>query len=228
MPLLMTPPPGTSVPGALVPGGAQPGFPDAAQYGGYVTLDDNQVITGVKTFTGPGDNNTGSLGHWLGSVITNDITIYPNPDVSTSASMFLDNGAGQVYEFYSDVSGSFGVFDKTAGHQILLLTDAAGGHTVQYYGGILLPVTTVTSNYTAGVSDSTILCNGALTVTLPGAQFIQGRTYTVKNIGTSSVTVAAGGTDTIDGAGTKTLGSQYKYVTVQSDDVNGWFVIANN
>lgn len=130
----MTPAPGTCIPGALVPGTADPGFPDAAQYGGFVTLDDAQVISGAKTFTAAGQAAVG--GHWYGAVTTGDITILPNSAISTSASMFLDNNAGQVYEFYSDSGGNFGVFDKSGGGQVMLVADAAHGHGVVFYGGL--------------------------------------------------------------------------------------------
>jgi len=62
------------------------------------------------TFTAPG---TTPSGHWYGSIITDDITVQPNSVISTSASMFLDNTAGQVWEFFCASGGAFGVFDKT-------------------------------------------------------------------------------------------------------------------
>ena len=124
MPLLIQPLPGASVPGALCPGYANPGFPNAAEYGGYVTLDTPQTIIGTKTFTGPGV--TGG-GHWLGSVVTDDFTIQPNSGISTSASMFLDNDNGQVWEFFCNSSGEWGVYDKTHGQQPFTLD--AGSHS---------------------------------------------------------------------------------------------------
>ena len=261
---VLLPEPGAAIPGALVPGFASPGIP-GDEVGGYVTLDTEQILSGVKTFIGPGDNNSGSTGHWLGSVVTDDITIQPNSNISASASMFLDNNAGQVYEFYCDNTGEFGVFDKTANSQTMLINDGAHGHGVTFYGNLETPnntlddgagrltttndvhvgewlyvagnvlasggcsasLTTVTSNYTAGLTDSTVLSNGASTITLPTASGVAGRVYTVKNIHAGSVTLATTSSQTIDGAASYALSAQYKYVTVQSDGSN-WFVIANN
>jgi hypothetical protein len=52
--------PGSAIPGALLPGFADPGFPDSEQWGGWVTLDTPQVISGAKTFTSEVIIETGS------------------------------------------------------------------------------------------------------------------------------------------------------------------------
>jgi hypothetical protein len=62
-----------------------------------------------------------------GSVITDDITVQPNAARSTSASVFLDNTAGQIWEFFCDSSNKFGVFDDTGGHQLVTIDNATGG-----------------------------------------------------------------------------------------------------
>ena len=256
--------PGSSVPGALTPGTADPGFPDSEQWGGYVTLDTVQVISGGKTFTAPAYYDGSS--HWYGAATAQDITVLPNTALSASASMFLDNNAGQVYEFYCDNGAQFGVFDKTANSQVLLIGNAAHGHGATFSGalssqnntlddgagklittndvhagqwlyvagsvvgsgGYAAAVVTKTANYAAGLTDSTILASGAITVTLPSTGSVAaGRIYTVKQTAAASATVATTSSQTIDGATTCTLPAQYKYVTVQSDGSN-WFIIASN
>lgn len=70
----------------------------------------------------------------------------------------------------------------------------------------------------------------AFAATLPLASTCAGRIYTIKKIDASgnAVTVTASGADTIDGAATKALSAQWKYITIQSDGVSAWWIIANN
>jgi hypothetical protein len=85
-----------------------------------------------------------------------------------------------------------------------------------------------TATYTALSTDYTIDCtSGTFTVTLPTAVGISGRIYVVKNSGTGSITVDANASETIDGALTYILGTQYKYVIIQSTGA-AWVVIGNN
>lgn len=89
-----------------------------------------------------------------------------------------------------------------------------------------------TAAYTATISDGTITgdgTGGAFNITLPSAIGISGRIYRVKKIDASAnaVTVATTSSQTIDGATTYGLGTQWKYVTVQSDNAN-WIIIGNN
>lgn len=70
----------------------------------------------------------------------------------------------------------------------------------------------VTTSTTALDTDEVILCTGALTVTLPGV--IEGKRYTIKRLGTGTTTIATTGGQTIDGAATKTLTTQYACLRV--------------
>lgn len=97
---------------------------------------------------------------------------------------------------------------------------------------LLPPSAAVTGTYTARELDKVILADatgGAFTVTLPVAETVKGLVLTVKKIdaGANAVTVDGDGSETIDGATTYALSSQYKFVTVYSDGVE-WWVISNN
>jgi hypothetical protein len=103
----------------------------------------------------------------------------------------------------------------------------AGGNTS--LAGLCTAIKTVSSNYQPTISDSTILCNGTLTVTLPtiaqdnllaGAT---GQTFTIKNIGTGTVTVAAH-SGNLDGTSSTTLPTQYQSIKVQWDGSSWWIV----
>jgi hypothetical protein len=113
---------------------------------------------------------------------------------------------------------------------------AIGGTTptsvLDVRGAIGLPLSSKTGAYTATATDSTLLgdtTGGAFSITLPSAASITGRVYTIKrtSAGSNNLTVATTSSQTIDGSTTYVLGSQYKYVTVQSDGSN-WVIIANN
>ena len=233
--------PGESIPGAAVPGDADPGEPYGEQVGGWVTLDTQQVISGEKTFsvlasfTAPGDNNSLSTGHWTGAMVTDDITIYPNSNISPSASMFLDNGVGQVWEFFCDSTGRFGVYDKAASQLVFTVQDSANKHDLDYSGnGVFNSLSAniiqkpTSGTYSVAYWDGLILASGATGVTLRDASEIPGRIITVKQLAASGTcTVGTVSSQTIDGAATYSLSAQYKYVTVHSDGSN-WFVVASN
>jgi hypothetical protein len=90
-------------------------------------------------------------------------------------------------------------------------------------------VVSKTSAYSIAETDDVVLCNatgGAFDVTLPDAADFKGRRFTIKrlNSGSHAVTVAAASGQTIDGASTSVLGTQYLAITVVSDGSN-WFVI---
>lgn len=90
-------------------------------------------------------------------------------------------------------------------------------------------ISTQNSNYTITALDDTVLvaCSGAgKTITLPAASNIAGRIYTIKKIDSSAstVTIDANGSETIDGALTQTISSQYGLVTIQSTNSN-WVIL---
>jgi hypothetical protein len=98
---------------------------------------------------------------------------------------------------------------------------AASGGLVQ--DPTLRAVTSTTAAYTATSSDDIILANGTFTVTLPTAVGNSGLDLTVKNVGSGTITVAAAGSETIDGSGTVSLAA-VAAVTVVSDGTN-WAAI---
>jgi hypothetical protein len=84
-----------------------------------------------------------------------------------------------------------------------------------------------TGNVTSG--DYLLLCDstaGAVTVTLPPAALVPGRIYVFKriNAGANNVVVDGYASETIDGATTYTLSSQWAGVTVMSNGT-AWFII---
>ncbi len=105
-------------------------------------------------------------------------------------------------------------------------SDVAGAGIIQETSGALATqtaqITTVNADYTATVTDGTILVNassGNVTITLPGSA-TTGMKITIKKIDNSSNTVSVG---TVDGT-TKTWNVQWQGYIVQYDGTN-WYVV---
>lgn len=90
-------------------------------------------------------------------------------------------------------------------------------------------IVTVTSTYTVLPDNDVVLCDGttsAFTVTLPTAVGIAGVRKTIKKIDSQAhtITVDTTGGQTIDGASTQSLSSQWQKITVMSDGTN-WQIV---
>ncbi|MFN5425452.1 MAG: hypothetical protein ACK5A2_08745 [Bacteroidota bacterium] len=84
-----------------------------------------------------------------------------------------------------------------------------------------------TTTYTAGTNDYFIDCTtGTFTVNLFTAVGNTGRILIIKNSGTGTITVDPNGTQTIDGAATQSLSTQWSRVHIISDGAN-WKIISN-
>ena len=80
-------------------------------------------------------------------------------------------------------------------------------------------------NYTIVPStDAVINATGSVTITLPTAVGLSGRSFVIKNSGTATVTVATTSSQTIDGATTARLSVPYTSITVLSTNAN-WIII---
>lgn len=101
--------------------------------------------------------------------------------------------------------------------------------TAQWY--IYPDMVTKTTTYTATANDEIILADtsgGAWTLTLPTAVGIQHKKYTiVLTVAGNDLTIDGDGTETIAGATTVTLTSQYQNVTIVSDGAN-WQIIGDS
>lgn len=119
---------------------------------------------------------------------------------------------------------------KVSGHYSVVRTLGDGAVSLVVPGGVLRAITSVSSTYTALYTDEVVLADatgGAFTVTLPTAVGHGGKVFTVKrmNSGANAVTIGTTSSQTIDGATTASLSSQYSARTVVSDGTN-WQVLA--
>lgn len=93
-----------------------------------------------------------------------------------------------------------------------------------------VPYTSKTAHYTATVNDEFIACNaasGAITITLPAVASVPvGKRYVIKKTdNTNNVVIDGNLSETIDGATTKTLDSQYESVVIVSTG-SAWLIEA--
>jgi hypothetical protein len=124
------------------------------------------------------------------------------------------------YTFTFDVNGIYANVKLTLG-------TAINPWGVGYLSGLNLPFNYQTANYTVTASDSTVAMGGTVTATLPDATAVNGRIYTILNVGANVVTVACTSGQTINGAATYTLTTQYSAVTVQSNGT-AWNTISGS
>lgn len=87
----------------------------------------------------------------------------------------------------------------------------------------------VTADYTITLEDHTILCDatsGNITVTLPTAYLGDEYYFNIKKVDSSAntVTIDGSGSETVDGATTKVISTQYDCVTIQSDGAEWWII----
>jgi len=136
-----------------------------------------------------------------------------------------------------------GLGNPTVSNKLLINTATDNGQVLQVNGtakisntlttaGNLFAYVNKTSAYTLTATDQVVTADGtsgAFSITLPTSASKSGQTYTIKKIDASAnaITVNTTSSQTIDGATTYSLATQYKYVTVISNGSN-WFIISNN
>jgi len=103
---------------------------------------------------------------------------------------------------------------------------------IEVDGAIATAVAVKTGAYTLTINDSVVLCDStaaAFIIALPTAVGITGREYVIKKIDSSAnaVTVDGNAAETLDGAATYSLATQWKYVRIVSDGTN-WVITGQN
>jgi hypothetical protein len=98
-------------------------------------------------------------------------------------------------------------------------------------GSVSFAITIQTGcSYTVASNDYTILCNPStvMNINLPPGLNAKGRIYIIKKLsstGSNNITINPNGTETIDGAASNILSTQYESIMIQSNGTN-WFIIA--
>lgn len=113
------------------------------------------------------------------------------------------------------------------------VNNSSPNSTLFVRGSLATSIVTRAAGATLAATDLSTMCNnttGAVTMNLPTAAGITGRIYILKKTSAAgnNVTVAGyNGTETIDGATTYTITSQYSYLMIQSDGAN-WYILTKH
>lgn len=139
---------------------------------------------------------------------------------SQTVKIVASSSTSATYTFTLPVSaGTIGMFLRTNGSAT---TSWAFGESV----------TTKTTTYTATADETVILASssgGPWTLTLPAAASFTNKDLLIKKTDSSlnAITIDGNGSETIDGATTTTLNTQYESVRIVCDGSN-WFIMARH
>lgn len=138
-------------------------------------------------------------------------------------------GAADAYYVWVDVYGSFwvdtGPANTRLGGRVLVATfdQDADGNISNVVNATMPagPVITKSANYTLGMWDEAVIASGSGTVITAPENAPSGKPYTIKRVDASNAQVVSRETaDTIDGATSKSLDTDYAFVVVVSDGAN--------
>ncbi len=173
--------------------------------GGQVTL-----TIGLGDVVGPGSSTDNAITRFdstTGKLLQNSTVI-----VDDSGNI---SGVGTISSGAITSTGSSSFATLTSTH--LTTSDFKSGYVSK------------TTNYTATTSDYFIACDssgGSFTITLPTAASIAGFHLYVKKIDSSgnTVTIDGNSSETIDGAATKIINTQYETIGIISNGAS-WYII---
>jgi hypothetical protein len=181
----------------------------------YVTLA-NAATAGIPTLTATSGTDT-NVGLTIVSKGTGQLGVKSATN-STDAFSILKSDGNRILRA------------DTTNTRVSVGGNTAPTSTLHTLGSFSTNLASKTTTYSIAATDYTILgdtTGGAFTVTLPTAASITGRIYVIKRTSASAnnLTVGTTSSQTIDGATTKVLGSQYACIAVQSDGTN-WQITA--
>ena len=96
--------------------------------------------------------------------------------------------------------------------------------TLHVDGSVAFKTSSVSANTTLDGTYTHVFASGTITITLPTAVGIAGRTYWIKRTGTGTITIATTASQTIDGAASISITTRYDSYTLVSDGSN-WFIM---
>ena len=211
--------------------------------GGALSSGGSNVIVGSSGGVTTGSNNViVGTGGVVAGTRSGNVAIGASSYINASATgnnVFAGNGAGgnstgtygNVVALGNDVLNGAGslsnVFTVANSLRWLVGKHTDDGSTrLQIAGSISTPTVEKTAAYTLDATNHTVWANataGALTLTLPGAAGISGRTYVIKKTDATANIVTISGT--INGTSGYTLLAKDDYVQISSDGT-GWQVVA--
>lgn len=207
----------------------------ASFYGGTITLGNTSPRgtvsfidqSGIAAF-GTSIYIDGSSGNIVLNTITSQLTL--NIVLDSVQNTLNDLTGAPVIEFSGSHATAAPHWFKSDGSANF----ANGAATVSTTGtlkgvGFSSAIASKSANYTATVDDFTLLVDasgGSKTITLPAASGNTGKIYVIKKTDSSgnTVTIDGDGSETIDGATTKVISTQYVSFMIQCDGSNWWII----
>lgn len=205
--------------------------------GSYNTIIGSQVNVGVSTLSNNIILADGQGNIRIRAFNTGNVTIGGSTDISSAKFEISSTTSGFLPPRMTETQknaistpatglviyqtdGTEGLYENTStGWRILYNTPSGGS-------GITRSVNNISTTTTAGSAASTdyvYLISGTTTLTLPTAVGNTNR-YTLKNVGTNTVTINTTSSQTIDGSTSITMAVQYTAIDVISDGTN-WNII---
>lgn len=193
----------------------------------------NLTVAGAVAVTLPAgvDGRFFIIGDQKGDAATNNITITPNgaETINGSATYVINDTRGSVILAYSTTNTRWNVVARFSGGSTLA-TPTVAGVVTSYFPTVQGSVSTttnasLTATTTDGFAEYRFSTGGTTrTLTLPAASTNGGRIIKVVKTdnGTGNLNITRAGADTINGATTYTLRSQYGHVELVSDGGTSW------
>lgn len=146
--------------------------------------------------------------------------------IGRNAAALADSQINQIVIGYTAIGK--GSNTVTLGNDSITDTHLKGSVNMSQGGQTVKKTTVNAATYSTLVTDYilhvTYTATGACTITIPTTQITDGRKFIVKdasgNAGTNSITIATQGSETIDGAATLTVSTNYGKLTLYSDGSN--------
>lgn len=211
---------------------------------GAIAIDSG---AGISIDAATASNFACAAGDMTIDATTGSLILAANEDVEDCISLIADNGginitcssasAGQDIDINTDASVNIIATESDSAAIVINASGAAGAvqinagtGSVRFGSGLVVPVTAVDNGdtpYTVLGTDyflSVDTSAGVVTVTLPAATGLSGRTYLIKDMGGSAgannITIGGGGTNLVGGgaaAASKTISTNYAGARVTSN-----------
>jgi hypothetical protein len=199
---------------------------------GHISANGTSVH-GLGTMSTQASNNVSITG---GSITSNNVSITGGSITGITDLAVTDGGTGQGSAVaYTPICGGTtttsayqSVASAGSSGQVLTSNGASALPTFQAIPASGWTLTTTSTSITAS-ANNVILCNatsGAITITLPAASSNTNKIYGIKKIDSSinTITIDGNASETIDGALTQVISSQYDCLTIMCDGSN-WYII---
>ena len=148
-----------------------------------------------------------------------------NGNITNATGLYVLSGTKTT----GSITSLYGLYieDQTSGTNNYAIYTNAGRN--RFGGAMEQQITTISSTTTLDATHCTVLVDAssaAITVNLPAASGRVGRIYNIKRIDNSvnTVTIDGNASETIDGATTQTLITQWSTMTIQSNGT-GWYIL---